>query len=150
MLRAGYDPKLGAGVIAASGTLGQIIPPSTILIFMGDMLSGINAQVQMSKGNFAPTPVSVGDLFVGAILPSAVLVGLYMLYMAGKAVFDPKSCPATPFQREEGGHGLGREITSAVRTSSPRRATATALTARTWPGSGRTRSAASTPTSNPR
>ncbi len=52
---------------------------------MGDMLSGINAQVQMSKGNFAPTPVSVGDLFVGAILPSAVLVGLYMLYMAGKA-----------------------------------------------------------------
>ena len=114
MLRAGYDPKLGAGVIAASGTLGQIIPPSTILIFMGDMLSGINAQVQMSKGNFAPTPVSVGDLFVGAILPSAVLVGLYMLYMAGKAVFDPKSCPATPFQREEGGHGLGREIVTAL------------------------------------
>ena len=114
MLRAGYDPKLGAGVIAASGTLGQIIPPSTILIFMGDMLSGINAQVQMSKGNFAPTPVSVGDLFVGAILPSAVLVGLYMLYMAGKAIFDPKSCPATPFQREEGGHGLGREIVTAL------------------------------------
>ena len=106
--------ELGAGVIAASGTLGQIIPPSTILIFMGDMLSGINAQVQMSKGNFAPTPVSVGDLFVGAILPSAVLVGLYMLYMAGKAVFDPKSCPATPFQREEGGHGLGREIVTAL------------------------------------
>ena len=67
MMRAGYDPRLGTGVIAASGTLGQIIPPSTILIFMGDMLAGTHAQVQMSKGNFAPTPVSVGDLFAGAL-----------------------------------------------------------------------------------
>ncbi len=69
MLRAGYDPKLATGVICASGTLGQIIPPSTVLIFMGDMLSGINSQVQMEKGNFAPTAVSVGDLFAGALLP---------------------------------------------------------------------------------
>src|SRR5690606_9240114 len=58
MLRAGYDPKLACGVICASGTLGQINPPSTVLIFMGDMLAGINAQVQMAKGNFAPPPVS--------------------------------------------------------------------------------------------
>ncbi len=79
MLRSGYDPKLATGVICASGTLGQIVPPSTILIFMGDMLSGINAQVQMEKGNFAPEPVSVGALFAGAVLPGAVLVGLYML-----------------------------------------------------------------------
>lgn len=101
MLRAGYDPKLATGVICASGTLGQIVPPSTILIFMGDMLAGINAQVQMAKGNFAPTPVSVGDLFVGAVLPSAVLIGLYLLYMVGKAIFDPRSCPATPATVEE-------------------------------------------------
>ena len=67
MLRAGYDPKLACGVICASGTLGQIVPPSTVLIFMGDMLGGINSQVQMAKGNFAPSPVSVGDLFVGAL-----------------------------------------------------------------------------------
>ncbi|HHY50950.1 MAG TPA: TRAP transporter large permease subunit, partial [Alphaproteobacteria bacterium] len=66
MLRAGYDPKVASGVICASGTLGQIVPPSTVLIFMGDMLSGINAQVQMEKGNFAPEPVSVGALFAGA------------------------------------------------------------------------------------
>ena len=59
MMRAGYKPTLAMGVICASGTLGQIIPPSTVLIFMGDMLSGINAQVQMAKGNFAPSPVSV-------------------------------------------------------------------------------------------
>nr|MBA3477976.1 TRAP transporter large permease subunit [Lautropia sp.] len=96
MLRAGYDPKLACGVICASGTLGQIVPPSTVLIFMGDMLGGINAQVQMAKGNFAPSPVSVGDLFVGALLPSMVLILLYMLYMIYKAIFDAKSCPAAP------------------------------------------------------
>ena len=94
MLRAGYDPKLASGVICASGTLGQIIPPSTVLIFMGDMLAGINAQVQMAKGNFAPTPVSVGDLFAGAMIPGLLLVGLYFLYTLWKTIFDPKSCPA--------------------------------------------------------
>ena len=101
MLRAGYDPKLASGVICASGTLGQIIPPSTVLIFMGDMLSGINAQVQMAKGNFAPVPVSVGDLFAGAVLPGLMLVGLYLLWMVFKAVFSPESCPATPVPAEE-------------------------------------------------
>lgn len=113
MMRAGYDPKLGTGVIAASGTLGQIIPPSTILIFMGDMLAGTHAQVQMSKGNFAPTPVSVGDLFAGALFPSVVLILLYMLYMAGKAIFDPKSCPALP-QEDRPGASLARDIVTAL------------------------------------
>ncbi len=101
MLRAGYDPKLATGVICASGTLGQIIPPSTVLIFMGDMLSGINSQVQMAKGNFAPTAVSVGDLFAGALLPGFLLVGLYMAYVIFKAITDPESCPATPVPPEE-------------------------------------------------
>ncbi len=94
MMRSGYDPKLATGVICASGTLGQIIPPSTVLIFMGDMLSGINAQVQMEKGNFAPVPVSVGDLFAGAFFPGLMLVLLYMGWVVFKAVTDPKSCPA--------------------------------------------------------
>jgi hypothetical protein len=67
MMRAGYDPKLACGTICASGTLGQIIPPSTVLIFMGDMISGMHSQVQMSLGNFAPQTVSVGDLFAGAL-----------------------------------------------------------------------------------
>lgn len=101
MLKAGYNPKLACGVICASGTLGQIIPPSTVMIFMGDMLSGINAQVQMSKGNFSPTPVSVGDLFAGSVFPSLVLIGLYLLYMVYKAFTDPQSCPATPPTQDE-------------------------------------------------
>src|SRR3546814_15319910 len=61
MLRAGYDPKLATGIICASGTLGQIIPPSTVLIFMGDIIQGANAEAQRSLGNFASEPVSVGD-----------------------------------------------------------------------------------------
>ncbi len=113
MLRSGYDPKLATGVICASGTLGQIIPPSTVLIFMGDMLSGINSQVQMAKGNFAPEPVSVGALFAGAIIPGLLLVGLYAGYMMFKAMTDPKSCPATPVPEAEKAH-LGREVLVAL------------------------------------
>jgi len=113
MLRAGYDPKLATGVICASGTLGQIIPPSTVLIFMGDMLSGINSQVQMSKGNFAPTPVSVGDLFAGALLPGFLLVGLYLLYTIFKSITDPASCPATPVPQDEK-KDLLREVFTAL------------------------------------
>ncbi|MBN7787641.1 TRAP transporter large permease subunit [Ponticoccus gilvus] len=113
MLRAGYDPKLATGVICASGTLGQIVPPSTVLIFMGDMLSGINSQVQMAKGNFAPVPVSVGDLFAGALLPGLLLVGLYLAWVLFKAVSDPASCPATPVPAAERGQ-LGREVLVAL------------------------------------
>jgi tripartite ATP-independent transporter DctM subunit len=113
MLRAGYDPKFASGVICASGTLGQIIPPSTVLIFMGDMLAGINAQVQMAKGNFAPTPVSVGDLFAGAMIPGLLLVGLYFLYTLWKTIFDPKSCPAMVVTDAERA-ALGRDVLTAL------------------------------------
>ncbi|GGK41212.1 TRAP transporter large permease [Salinarimonas ramus] len=113
MLRAGYDPKLATGVICASGTLGQIIPPSTVLIFMGDMLAGINAEVQMAKGNFAPAPVSVGNLFAGAVLPGLLLVGLYLGFVVFKAWRDPASCPATPVPAAERGN-LAREVLVAL------------------------------------
>ncbi|MFP5509307.1 MAG: TRAP transporter large permease subunit [Alphaproteobacteria bacterium] len=112
MLKAGYKPALATGVICASGTLGQIIPPSTVLIFMGDMIAGIHAQVQMSKGNFAPTSVSVGDLFAGAFFPGLLLVGLYLAFIVFKAITDPESCPATPVVPEER-KDLGREIMTA-------------------------------------
>jgi tripartite ATP-independent transporter DctM subunit len=101
MLRAGYDPKLATGVICASGTLGQIIPPSTVLIFMGDMLGSMNAQVQMARGNFAPQVVSVGNLFAGAFIPGLMLATIYVLYVVWKAVRDPESCPALVVTAEE-------------------------------------------------
>ncbi len=113
MMRAGYDPKLATGVIAASGTLGQIIPPSTVLIFMGDMLAGMNAQVQMAKGNFAPTAISVGDLFAGAFLPGLLLVSLYAGWVVVKAIIDPRSCPALVVTEEER-RNLGRDVAVAL------------------------------------
>jgi len=109
MLRAGYDPKLATGVICASGTLGQIIPPSTVLIFMGDMLGGMNAQVQMEKGNFAPEVVSVGNLFAGAFLPGLMLAGFYMAWVVWRAWSDPQSSPALVVTAEERAK-LGRDV----------------------------------------
>ncbi len=98
MLRAGYDPKLATGIICASGTLGQIIPPSIVLVFMGEILQGANQAAQLAKGNFAPDPVSVGDLFAGAFLPGMMLVGIYIGWILFKSVVDPSSCP--PLKRD--------------------------------------------------
>jgi tripartite ATP-independent transporter DctM subunit len=101
MMRAGYDPKLATGIICASGTLGQIIPPSTVLIFMSDMLQGANQAAQMAKGNLSPEPVSVGDLFVGAFIPGFMLVGFYLVWVIIKAIAQPASCPALVMDRAQ-------------------------------------------------
>jgi tripartite ATP-independent transporter DctM subunit len=93
MLKSGYDPRLATGTICASGTLGQIIPPSIVLILLGDILQGANTQAELAKGNFAPEPVSVVDLFAGAFLPGFVLVGLYLLWQVFMAVARPDSSP---------------------------------------------------------
>jgi tripartite ATP-independent transporter DctM subunit len=114
MMRAGYDPRLSSGIICASGTLGQIIPPSTVLIFLADMLAGINAQVQMTKGNFAPDPVSVGDLFAGAFLPGLLLVSFYISWIIFKAITDPTSCPPIKELPLEERQHLGKEILTAL------------------------------------
>ncbi len=101
MMRAGYDPKLATGVICAAGTLAQIIPPSTVLIFTAEFLQTANAAAQMEMGNFAPDTVSVGDLFAGAFIPGIALAVAYGLWVAWKAVTDPASCPAVPMSAEE-------------------------------------------------
>jgi tripartite ATP-independent transporter DctM subunit len=79
MLRYGYSTELSAGVIAAAGTLGQIIPPSVVLVVLGDQLG-----------------VSVGDLFLGALVPGLILAGMYALYVAGVALVRPEAAPALP------------------------------------------------------
>ena len=81
MLRAGYHPALATGTVCATGTLGQIIPPSIALVLLGDVISSGYQQAQLSLGIFNPKSISVGDLFAGAILPGFVLVGLYCLLM---------------------------------------------------------------------
>ncbi|HEY9017983.1 TRAP transporter large permease subunit [Thiomicrospira sp.] len=98
LLKQGYCPRLASGTICASGTLGQIIPPSIILILLADVLSNAYQQAQLQQGIFAPETVSVGDLFAGAIIPGLVLVGLYILYVIGVAIFQPHRVPA--FQSE--------------------------------------------------
>lgn len=96
MLRYNYSPSLAAGIVTASGTLGQIIPPSIILIILGDVISSAHQQAQLALGNFSPTSVSVGDLFVGALLPGLVLVGLYIVYIGIIALLKPQVAPALP------------------------------------------------------
>jgi tripartite ATP-independent transporter DctM subunit len=96
MLRRGYDPALACGSISAAGTLGQIIPPSIVLVVLGDQISNAHQEAQRMLGNFAPEPVSVGDLFAGAMLPGLALVGLYILYQVAMALFRPESSPAVP------------------------------------------------------
>ncbi len=106
MLRRGYDPKLACGSICASGTLGQIIPPSIVLVVLGDQISNAYQEAQRKLGNFAPDPVSVGDLFAGALLPGLMLVGLYIAYQVFIATIRPESSP--PIPRDELMHGVTR------------------------------------------
>ena len=96
MLKRGYDPALATGSIAASGTLGQIIPPSIVLVLLGDQISNAYQEAQRAQGIFSPDIVSVGDLFAGALIPGLLLVGLYIAYQIGMAIWKPQSAPAAP------------------------------------------------------
>jgi tripartite ATP-independent transporter DctM subunit len=100
MLKRGYSPEIAAGTICASGTLGQIIPPSIILVMLGDVMTTAYQQAQLETGVFSPKTVSVGDLFAGALIPGLLLVLLYVLYILGVAFLRPDSVPA--HRREDG------------------------------------------------
>src|SRR5690606_20193540 len=94
MLRYGYDRRLAAGVIAASGTLSQIIPPSLVLIILADQLGR-----------------SIGDMYRGAMVPGMLLASSYILYVVLCAVLKPSSAPALPkearvYDRPDGSRGL--------------------------------------------
>ena len=93
MLKRGYSPEIATGTICASGTLGQIIPPSIILVMLGDVMSSAYQQAQLAQGNFSPRTVSVGDLFAGALIPGLLLVALYMVYLFAVALFRPRVMP---------------------------------------------------------
>jgi tripartite ATP-independent transporter DctM subunit len=98
MLRYGYDKQLAAGVIVASGTLAQLIPPSLVLLVLSDQLG-----------------VSVGDLFLGALIPGLMLAGSYLLYVLGLAIWRPTAVPALPLAvRQIRGMALVRRVLKAV------------------------------------
>ena len=94
MLRRGYSPEIAAGTICASGTLGQIIPPSIILVMLGDVMTSAYQQAQLEMGVFSPKTVSVGDLFAGALLPGLLLVVMYVAYLVIAALIKPDLMPA--------------------------------------------------------
>ena len=94
MLKRGYSPEIASGTICASGTLGQIIPPSIILVMLGDVMTTAYQQAQLQMGNYSPKTVSVGDLFAGALIPGLMLVTLYVAYLIVVAAFRPAAMPA--------------------------------------------------------
>ncbi len=100
MLRRGYSPEIATGTICASGTLGQIIPPSIILVMLGDVMASAYQQAQLEMGIFTPKTVSVGDLFAGALIPGLLLVVFYIAYIIIAALIRPSLMP--PHEREPG------------------------------------------------
>ena len=99
MMKAGYDQKIATGTICAAGTLGQIIPPSIVLILLATILQGANEEAAMLVGNLAPDPVTAIDLFAGAILPGLMLVVLFIIFIFFYARFNPLSCPPVETNR---------------------------------------------------
>ncbi len=112
MLKRGYDVPLATGTICAAGTLGQIIPPSIVLVLLGDVMSSAYQEAQLEMGVFSPETVSVGDLFMGALIPGLLLVCLYILYVSLVAVFKPTAAPAHP--EEELGNTSALQIAKAL------------------------------------
>ena len=94
MLRQGYQPQLSTGLICATGTLGQIIPPSIALVLLGDVLANAYQDIQLKQGLWSLDTVSVGDLFVGALIPGLILVGLYLFYVVAISLLKPQWAPA--------------------------------------------------------
>ena len=94
MLKAGYRPSLACGTLCATGTLGQIIPPSICLVLLGEVISNAYQQSQLNLGVFSPEFVSIGDLFAGAIIPGILLVASYVIYVFSVAITHPEDAPS--------------------------------------------------------
>ena len=94
MLRSGYDPRVAAGIVCTAGTLGQIIPPSTLLIILADVMSNAYQQAQYEQGKFSVEALSVGQFFAAALVPGLVLVVLYLVYIVVRGLLRPQDMPA--------------------------------------------------------
>jgi tripartite ATP-independent transporter DctM subunit len=101
MLRKGYNPAIATGTICAAGTLGQIIPPSIVLVMLADVLSNAYQQAQLRMGNYSPETISVGELFAGALVPGLILVMAYLLYIVIIARARPDLMPPDRVEGDE-------------------------------------------------
>ena len=111
MLKTGYKPSLACGTLCATGTLGQIIPPSICLVLLGEVISNAYQQSQLNAGIFAPDFVSISDLFAGAIIPGLILVLGYAAYVFTIAVVKPEHVPSV--EQEHAAYTTG-QIVSAL------------------------------------
>lgn len=109
MIKGGYSNRLSAGLICASGSLGQIIPPSILLILLSDQISSAYQAGRRAAGDFAPDPVSVGDLFAGAMIPGLILVCCYVIYVFLLIRVRPKLAPSIRVSQIE---GMGNQLTA--------------------------------------
>lgn len=96
MLRAGYNPRVASGIVCTAGTLGQIIPPSTLLIILADVMSNAFQQAQYEQGKFTVEALSVGQFFAAAIIPGLLLVCLYLIYILVHGIIRPEDMPPAP------------------------------------------------------
>ncbi len=96
MLRAGYDPRVASGIVCTAGTLGQIIPPSTLLIILADVMSNAFQQAQYEQGKFSVEALSVGQFFAAAVIPGLLLVVLYLIYILLRGRMRPQDMPPAP------------------------------------------------------
>jgi tripartite ATP-independent transporter DctM subunit len=112
MLRRGYDKRFACGTICAAGTLGQIIPPSTVMVILGEVIAASYQQAQLAQGKFSVETVSVGQLFAGSMVPGLMLVGFYILYQLVIAFLRPEIAPAIP--KEEAGRIGAAELARAL------------------------------------
>ncbi len=99
MIKQGYSPAISCGTICATGTLGQIIPPSIALVLLGDIVSSAYQEAQLSLNIFNASPVTVGDLFLGAIIPGLILVFAYVTYLILIGVVKPELVPRATFDK---------------------------------------------------
>jgi tripartite ATP-independent transporter DctM subunit len=111
MLRNGYSPSLAAGTVATAGTLGQIIPPSTLLIILAEVMSSAFQQAQYKQGKFSIETISVGQTFAAALVPGMVLVGVYIIYILALAWLRPSVAPA---MREQTAKPTRAEVSGAI------------------------------------
>src|SRR6056297_3887875 len=128
MMRNGYSNSLSSGIIAASGTLGQIIPPSIVLIILADQLASAVDQAGQARqelykevtgelimpSEYAVVSTSAGDMFLGALVPGLVLVGLYILLILGVALIRPRLAPAVPYEGNYDLRFLGQLLIAMV------------------------------------
>ena len=113
MLAAGYDRKLACGIVCSAGTLGTILPPSIVLILLGDFMQRANIEAQLARGKVFAAAMTVQDIYLGALVPVGLLLGLYLTYVAIRAIVTPAIAPPAR-SRPDAQPSLGRLLGTCI------------------------------------